>query len=402
MAKYNKSLMRARFWPRFGDFSHRDRGPLDIGRAVIGGNLWRRRAVRWAVLFLPTLLAALYFFVVASDQYRSEARFVVRSAARPEMPGGLSFLVQLGVASSQDDSFVVQEFMTSRDAIEKLKGKLPLRSMFDREGADFLARYPSILYGPEEEKFYRYFQRMVSVILTDKTGISTLRVRAFRPEEAQQIAQVLLSLGEDFVNRINQRMRTDTVANSEAELQLAQARLIDAQTALTGFRNRELIVDPTRNAAALADLIAQLSADLGATQAQITEMKIGSAASPQLIGLQRKAGALEEQIARERARIAGNKEGLATRIAAYERLSLEREFASKMLGSAETELARARTEANRQSLYLERVVNPQLADYSTYPKRIASTLTVAAANILLVLIGWLIFSGIREHATHGE
>ena len=146
----------------------------------------------------------------------------------------------------------MQEFGDATDAIEELRGKLPLRSMFGREGADFLARYPSILYSPEEEKFYRYFQRMVSVILTDKTGISTLRVRAFRPEDAQQIAQALLSLGEDLVNRINQRMRTDMVANGQSELQLAQARLIDAQTALTGFRNRELIVDPTRNAAALA------------------------------------------------------------------------------------------------------------------------------------------------------
>ncbi len=374
---------------------------MNIGLALVAGSLWRRRTVRLALLFLPTLLAALYFFLIASDQYESEARFVVRSAARPEMPGGLSFLVQLGVARSQDDSFAVQEFMTSRDAIDKLRESLPLLAMFDRDGADLLARYPSVFYGPEEERFYRYFQRMVSVIHTDKTGISTLRVRAFRAEDAEQIAKALLTLGEGLVNRINQRLRTDMVANSLSELGVAQGRLIDAQTALTAFRNRELMIDPVRNAVALAELIGLLSGELGATQAQISEMKVGSAASPQLQGLQRKAGALEEQINRERARIAGDK-GLAPRIAAFERLTLEREFANRLVSSAEKELAQARTEANRQSLYLERVVNPHRADYSTYPRRIASTLTVAAANILLVLIGWLIFSGIREHATHAE
>lgn len=366
------------------------------------GNQRLGRSWRWVVFFLPTILAALYFFLIASDQYESEARFVVRSAARSEMPEGLSFLAKLGIGRSQDDSFVVQEFMTSRDAIEKLRERLPLQSMFNREGADFLARYPSILFASKDERFYRYFQHMVSVIYGDRTGISTLRVRAFNPDDAEKLAETLLVLGEELVNRINRRLRTDMVANSESELQLAQARLMDAQLALTDFRNRELIIDPARNAVALGELISQLSAELGATQAQITEMKVGSTSSPQLFGLQRKAAALEQQIGEERARIAGDKGGLASRISTYERLVLEREFAAKMLGATETELARARTEANRQSLYLERVVKPHLADYSTYPKRIVSVLTVAAANTLLVLIGWLILSGIREHAAHGQ
>src|SRR5260370_35094353 len=71
----------------------------------------------WTGLFLPTILSAFYFLGVAADQYESEARFVVRSAARPEVPGGLAFLVQLGLARPQDDSFIVQDYLTSRDAI---------------------------------------------------------------------------------------------------------------------------------------------------------------------------------------------------------------------------------------------------------------------------------------------
>jgi hypothetical protein len=42
-----------------------------------------RHYVRWALLFLPTLLAAFYYFFIAADRYESEARFVVRSASRP-------------------------------------------------------------------------------------------------------------------------------------------------------------------------------------------------------------------------------------------------------------------------------------------------------------------------------
>ena len=83
---------------------------------------------------------------------------------------------------------------------------------------------------------------------------------------------------------------------------------------------------------------------------------------------------------------------------AYERLSLEREFANKMTSAAEAELVRSRAEASRQLLYLERISEPNLADDSTQPKRIPSVVTVFAANLLLVLVGWLILSGVREHA----
>lgn len=357
----------------------------------------KQRSIRWAFLFLPTILTGLYFVFAAADQYESEVRFVVRSAARPEIPGGLAFLVQLGIARSPDDSFIVQDYMTSRDAVEKLRAKMPLELMFSRAGSDFLARYPSILYGAGAEGFYRYFQHVVAVVHADKSGISTLRVRAFRASDARDIAVGLVALSEELVNRMNHRVQTDAVASNVAELQNALERLIASQNALTDFRNRELLIDPVRNAVALGELIARLASELGSTQAQILEMRSSTSGSPQLQMLQRKAVALEEQIRTERTRIADDSQGLASRIAVYERLSIEREFANRMMGNAEAELARSRTEATRQLLYLERVVEPHLPDSSTEPHRLHNVATIFALNLLAVMIGWLVVSGIGDH-----
>lgn len=357
---------------------------------------WLRRRA-WLILFLPTLLSAIYLFFMASNQYESEAKFVVRSAQRPDSLGGLSFLVQLGLQRSQDDSFVVQDFMTSRDAVRELQQRLPLRAMFKTDALDIIAGYPSLLYGPREERFYKYFQTMASVVHTDKTGISTLKVRAFSAENAKEIADTLLQLGEGLVNRLNERLLRDAVGRAEDEVAGAQDRVIAAQAALTTFRNKELLIDPTRNAVALAELIAKLSTELATTRAQISEAKMNSSTGPQLPVLKRKAIALDEQIVSERARVARSSDGLAERIATYERLVLEREFANKMLGTNEADLVRAKAEAAKQLLYLERVVEPNLADYSAQPKRLGSVLTVFAANLLLVLISWLVFTGIREH-----
>lgn len=358
--------------------------------------LWLRRRA-WLILFLPTLLSAIYLFFLASDQYESEAKFVVRSAQRPDSLGGLSFLVQLGLQRSQDDSFIVQDYMTSRDAVRELQQRLPLRAMFKTDAIDVMAGYPSLLYDSREERFYKYFQTMVSVVHTDKTGISTLKVRAFSAENAKKIADSLLQLGEGLINRLNERLLRDAVGRAESEVMEAQSRVIAAQAALTTFRNRELLIDPTRNAVALAELIAKLSGELASTRAQIAEAKLNSSTGPQLPVLERKAIALDEQIASERTRVARSSDGLADRIATYERLVLEREFANKMLGTNEADLVRAKTEAAKQLLYLERVVEPNLADYSTQPRRWRSVLTVLVANLLLMLIAWLVFVGISEH-----
>lgn len=373
---------------------------------------WHRLDGRWRVasgfpvrsllILLPTILCAVYYFGIAADQYRSEARFIVRTPTKPDVRGGLTFLVQLGLVKSQDDAFIVQDYITSRDALQALAAKIPLKAMYARKSADFLARYPSLFYGQKEERFYRYFAQMVTVIHTDRTGITTLQADAFRPEDARLIVETLLSLSEALVNQINRRIQSDAIANGVAELERAQARVVSAQAAITEFRNRELIVDPQQSALALAELIAQLSAELGAVQAQIAELKSGTAGSPQISTLQRKAAALRGQIAEERAKITSDKGGLAMRIANYERLVLQREFANRMLGAAEAELVRARAEAARQLLYLERVVEPSLPDDATLPRRLRKVITVLVINVVLACLGWLVFTGVREHAAGGR
>lgn len=358
--------------------------------------------VRMAVLLLPTIICAAYYFFIAADQYQSEAQFVVRSPAKPDVSGGISFLVQLGLVKSQDDSFIVQDYITSRDALKALSTEINVDKMYNREGADFLARYPSILYGPTKEQFYKYYKRMVTIVHTDKTGITTLKVDAFRPEDAHMIAETLLTLSEGLVNQINRRLQTDAIANSLAELKTAQARVIGAQAALSEFRNKEMIIDPHQSAVALAELIAHFSTELGTVQAQITELKIGSVSGPQIENLQRKAAALGQQIAEERRNIAEGKGGLAARIAKYEGLVLEREFANRMLSTVEADLVRARAEAARQLLYLERIVEPSLPDDEALPKRFRMVITILTINVLLVCLVWLVFSGVREHATDGR
>ncbi len=364
--------------------------------------LTKTRLMFLLVVVLPTALAALYFGLIASDRFVSEATFVVRSAKSP-LGGGLGSLLQMvGISRSDDDTYSVQEYMLSRDAVAALSKRLALRDMFNRPEADFAARYPNALYGTSDEELFQYYKSRVEAVYSRTTALTTLKVQAFRADDALAISRTLLDLGEELVNRMNERIRNDAVRFAEGEVARSQERLVEAQIAITEFRNRELMLDPSKSSLIVAELIGRLSTELAASTAQLREVQASSPNSPQIPGLQRRIAALEGQITLERQRVSNASDGLAEKIAGYERLNLQREFAVKALASAVTSLELARNEARRQQLYLERVVEPAMSDHAEEPRRLRSVAVTFGSCMLLFFVGWLIMAGVREHHASGH
>src|SRR5258706_2424221 len=84
-----------------------------------------------AAVVAPTLIAAVYFGLIASDIYISESRFMVRSPQRPAQAGALGSLLQgTGLSRSLDDQHSVQDFILSRDALKELNDELALDRKF--------------------------------------------------------------------------------------------------------------------------------------------------------------------------------------------------------------------------------------------------------------------------------
>src|SRR5258707_126520 len=187
----------------------------DITPALSTTRRGNGKRLRLALALLPTIVATLYFTFIASDRYVSEAKFVVRTAAKANGLSGFgSFLQVTGLVRSQDDVFSVQDFITSRDAVRQLAEQLQITDIYTRPEADFIARYPSLFYGATLEQFHKYFQWMVTVTFSSTTGITTLRVQAFRPDDAHAIALGLLDLGEQTVNRMNGRIQNALHSNA--------------------------------------------------------------------------------------------------------------------------------------------------------------------------------------------
>ena len=85
---------------------------------------------------LPTCASVVYFGFLASDVYLSESRFVVRSPERQTASPLGMILKGAGFARAQDDSYTIQDFILSRDAMKALDDELGIRRPTRRATVD--------------------------------------------------------------------------------------------------------------------------------------------------------------------------------------------------------------------------------------------------------------------------
>jgi capsular polysaccharide transport system permease protein len=338
----------------------------------------RRRPRIWPrvllLIVLPTLLSGFYFGLIAADRYMSEARFVVRKPSNPVRGSAQTLSIDDAPKGlGGDDSYVVRDFLNSRDALNLLLAKTDFRAEVARAGNDWFWRFPGLLTGDTDEDLYRLYQWFVKVDYDTSTGVTSLDVQAFDPEEARRLAVVLMDGGEALLNRMNDRARADAIRVAQDEVARSKRLALQAQERVTAFRDRESVIDPTQFSKTVLSTMTALSLQLVEDRAQLDVTMQASPRSPQIAPLRSQVKALQEQIEHERGTLAGDDHSLAPRIAEYERLTLQRTFAEKTFTSALNQLEAARLDAQRQQDYLERVVEPHAADEARYPRRILWT-----------------------------
>jgi capsular polysaccharide transport system permease protein len=348
---------------------------------------------------LPTLIAAIYFGLIASDIYISESRFMVRSPQKPLQAGILGNLIQgTGLTRTLDDQYSVHDFILSRDALKELNDEMGLEKKFSEHSIDFVNRFSAFDWDHSFEALLKYYRRRIAgVELDSKSSISVLTVSAFTAEDAKNINERLLAMSERLVNEMSERSRADIVRFAANEVKLAEKKAKEAALAVAAFRSEKSVVDPEKQSAFQLQQLGKLQEELIATKTQIAQLRAAAPDNSQIASLNIRQGALQKEIDAELARIAGHGSSLTNKAAGYMQLALEREFAEKQLAATLTLLETARNEAQRQQLYLDRVVQPNLPDYPIEPRRVRYTFVVFVLGLLVWAILGLLIAAVREH-----
>jgi capsular polysaccharide transport system permease protein len=352
---------------------------------------------------LPLALAILYFGFIAAPQYATEFRFTVRNAesggASADAPGAIASL--LGGSSSQNvsESYIVTDYMMSRQAVEDLESVVDLRAIYSRPTADWWARFDPTL---STDRLATYWHRMVSASYDQITGVATARVRAFSAEDAYTIARSLLQNSEAMINKTINRPIWDAVMFAERDVERAEQRLKTIRADLAKFRTTERVIEPNSSvvtsnvsvAAALRMTISQMEAELSA----LALRKLPDTA-PVVQSLRSRIAATRKELAAVEAQLGSDSKGksLTAIVGEFEVLDLEKQFAQNVVVAARQTLEKARATALAQHIYVTAFVGPNKAVISSYPRTYLSIALTALYAFMIWTIGLLVVRAIREH-----
>lgn len=358
---------------------------------------------RWFVIgvILPVSLSAIYLFGVASDQYVSESRFVIKAPnQRAAQTTSFANLIQsTGLSSGQEQSNQIIDFVRSRSALQTLQTNIKVEKAYQRHSVDWLSRFPRFWEKEAFEDLYQYYRSKIQISRDNDTGLVVLRTIAFSPQDAAAINAHLLDQSETLVNELNENARNKAISEAESRVVEAQMRVNKALKAVSDYRNQSKLVEPLKEATGVVEIANRLIVERAALEAQLSTVRQVTPDHPSIPVLREQIASLSREIERQNSRLVGRGiDTISRKLPNYEALVLEQELASQLLVLSQTTLEQARTEALKQQFYLERVVEPNVPDLPEYPKALKTVLTIFGFALCLYFIIWMFVVGILEHA----
>ncbi|QIM61886.1 capsule biosynthesis protein [Pasteurellaceae bacterium Orientalotternb1] len=359
--------------------------------------LKKKKPLLWLFIIIPTFFSFIYFSFIASNIYISQSSFVVRSPKNQASLSGIGAILQnSGFARAQDDTYTVQEFIRSRTALSQLEQMLPIREYYQNKG-DFFRRFNSLGLFPEQEAFYQYFTKYQSINFDSVSGIATLNIRAFDAQDAQKINESLLKQGEDFINRLNERAKKDTIFFAQQAVENAENRVNQTALALSQYRIENGVFDLQSQTEVQMKLISTMQSELITLQTQLDQIRAIAPNNPQVKTLAAREKSIRTEMQKQIDQVLGGGNSIASQTAEYQRLILDSNLAQQQLASAITSLQNTQSEAERQQLYLEVISQPSKPDFALEPYRIYNILATFFIGLILYGITSLLIAGMREH-----
>ena len=350
----------------------------------------RRRRKMWglvgrltAFILLPTLLAGLYYTMIATPMYATQSEFVIQQADAPQAGGMGGLFSGTGFATSQD-SITVQSYLQSRDAMLRLNAEHDFIGHFSAPGIDLLQRLDE---NASNEAAYEVYRKHVSIGYDPTEGIIRMEVSAASPEKSREFSQALINYAEEQVDNLTQRLREDQMAGAISSFEDAEAKMVAAQSRVLDIQEQLGVLDPASETSGLMTQVTQFEVQVAEKRLQLEQLLDNPQPNEARVsGVRGDIARLQSLIADLRGQMTESNAGAGSLASISGQLSMAQvdlETRTMMMQEALQQLESARVEANRQVRYLSLGVSPVPPDEPTYPKPFENT-----------LLAFLIFAGI--------
>lgn len=349
----------------------------------------------FALVILASIILVVYYSVIASPRYVSEAQFVVKEAGGQDT--SLLGLSGLGaVSSGMRDALILQTFLQSREMAVALDKAVSLKSHYERDDWDVLSKLKT---NSTVEEYVEFYQKHIQIIHNELSDVLLVEVQTFDPNYSLTVNQALLSISEKFINDLGAKMAGEQMAYAQTEVERSYAILSKNQNELITFQDKFKLYSPELQSNALVTAINGIES---AIINEETELKSLLAFmrndAPEVKAKKIRVASLKEQLAQEKQRLTSDDQQSLNKINVnFQEIKLNTELASDLYKSALAGLETVRAEAYRKLKHLLIIEHPALAEEEKYPRRVHSILTWFIVLLLSYFIGRLILSIIKEH-----
>jgi capsular polysaccharide transport system permease protein len=358
------------------------------------------RTLKLALIALPVALAALYFFVFASDRYVSESTVALQRAGNDgaaAVPGAAMLLAGLNPLS-REETLYLRQYVHSIGLLQELDAKLGLRKHFGTPGWDFALRLRA---GASQEDFVEYYRSRVEVSMDELSSTLTVRAQGFDAAFAKQLNEAILRESERFVNEMSHKLAREQLGFAESELVRTGKALESARAEVLAFQAKNRLLDPTVQAQASGALVAQMQATLSRQQTELQALRsFLNDDAYQVKALKAQIQATEAQLNAERARATGTgqrSDRLGALAIEFQALQSKAEFALDAYKLALSAVEAARIDTTRKIKSLVVIEPPTLPQTAEYPRRLYNLASLLIACLLLYGVARLVIATIREH-----
>lgn len=355
-----------------------------------------RNSRLWTLAFISIVLAAIYWGLIASDRFVSEAHVVVDRTDTAAAPSFDFSSLVVGTGSSDRDLKLLRGYLLSSDMAERMDARLNLREHWSDWRHDPLSRL-WFREGPQEW-YHRHFMSRVTAELDEMSGLLIIRAQTYDATLSQSLARELVREGERFMNNLAHELAREQVAFLEKEVARMEERLSAARNAVITFQDTQGYVSQA-SVEGISAIVNQLEGELAKQRAELNSMRgYLSDSAPDVVKLKLQISGLENQLARERSRLVspGGK-ALNSQTAEFQRLQMEAEFALETYRSALVALEKGRVDATRTMKKVSVVQAPALPEYAMEPRRLYNLVLFAMLVLLSTGIVGLISAVIRDH-----
>lgn len=230
-------------------------------RAARARRLWWRYLVGVGV---PTLLAVVYYLMLASPQYDARAVATIDAVAD-----------RSGKDARIRDARLVVEHLQSPAGLDALDARTGLLKGYRGKDIDWWSRLGPA--GDDDE--LAYYRKMVTFEVAPDSGTIALRARAFSPVAARAIADAVLAQAAQWIADRATRRETLRLGAAQADVDAARAALASARDAAdAAIAAPEPGSDAATSAAVDAEAAAQVLAAAIASQQRVRDDLAGQRA----------------------------------------------------------------------------------------------------------------------------